>query len=81
MPNKKGRRETNGSTTMNFFVAKSSCFFCDKTVPSLKVLLVMLLVTKRRFVAKGMTSSTFSDEAISSPKKIVLLETKPKLSL
>ena len=28
----------------------------------------MLLVTKHRFVAKGMTSSTFSDETVSSQK-------------
>ena len=28
----------------------------------------MLLVTKRRFVTKGMTSSTFSDEIVSSQK-------------
>ena len=51
-------------------------FFCDETVSSLKVLLVMLLVTKCRFVTKGMTSSTQFRH-----KKIELLETKLKLSL
>ena len=44
-------------------------FFCDETLSSLKVLLVMLLVTKLRFVTKGMTSSTFSDETVLSQKK------------
>ena len=44
-------------------------FFCDETLSSQKVLLVMLLVTKLRFVTKGMTSSTFSDETVLSQKK------------
>ena len=45
------------------FVSKSSIFLWRNWV-----LLVMLLVMKFRFVAKGMTSSTFSDETVSSQK-------------
>ena len=51
-------------------------FFCDETVSSLKVLLVMPLATNLNFITNSMTSSTFSDETVLSQKKKELLVMK-----